>query len=624
MEMSPTILGIAGPLKGVIYVLTEEEVSIGRDSCNALSINDKALSRRHCVIAREETEFKISDLDSHNGTFVNDVPVKERLLKHEDQIKIGNSYFLFLYDRKPAIAAQEIQFDSGDLVTRSTIRLRLEEALSLMARDLSVIINISAAIHSLSDLKSLQHQLLKSILEIVPAQRGAVILADGNLDDSVSTFSLQRSSDASQPVVVSRTAVNLVLQEKVAILCDDILANTALSKSKSLIESRISSLLCAPLIYQNNAIGAIYLDTGEIGIRFNKNHLQMATSIGAIAASAIENARRLSWLERENERLQADIKIEHNMIGESAPMLQVYQFISRVAPTESTALICGESGTGKELAARAIHENSPRAGKPFVALNCAAITEGLLESELFGHEKGAFTGAIAQKKGKLELADGGTIFLDEIAELAPALQAKLLRVLQEREFERVGGTRTIKVDIRLIAATNKDLLEEIRAGNFRQDLYYRLNVVSLNMPPLRERAGDIQLLASYFVAKHSRICKRRVMGIASQARACLINYDWPGNVRELENAIERAVVLGNTDQIMPEDLPESIIDTAPYTGKATANYYELIKEAKRNVILNAIKRANGNYTEAAKLLGVHPNNLHRLIRTLDMKTLLTK
>ena len=208
-------------------------------------------------------------------------------------------------------------------------------------------------------------------------------------------------------------------------------------------------------------------------------------------------------------------------------------------------LIRGESGTGKELVARAIHRNSPRAGKPFVAINCAAVTETLLESEFFGHEKGSFTGAVAIKKGKLEAADGGTVFLDEIGELAPGLQAKLLRVLQEHEFERVGGTKTIKVDIRVIAATNRDLEAAISAGAFRQDLYYRLNVLTLETPSLRDRREDIPPLAAWFAQRFAKLTGRRIRGLSERTRACLLAYDWPGNVRELENAIERAVVLGS-------------------------------------------------------------------------------
>jgi Nif-specific regulatory protein len=243
----------------------------------------------------------------------------------------------------------------------------------------------------------------------------------------------------------------------------------------------------------------------------------------------------------------------------------------------------------------------------------------LLESELFGHERGAFTGAVSQKKGKLEVAEGGTIFLDEIGELALPMQAKLLRVLQEREFERVGGTRPIKLDVRLVAATNRDLKEASQTGAFRSDLYYRLNVVSLRMPTLRERREDIPLLAAFFANQHAEKVKRRVAGISPEARACLMHYNWPGNVRELENAIERAVVLGSTELINAEDLPESILDETAAAGEPANKLAEGLRIAKKMLIEKAIQQANGNYTEAAKLLGVHANHLFRLVRTLNLK-----
>jgi transcriptional regulator with GAF, ATPase, and Fis domain len=312
--------------------------------------------------------------------------------------------------------------------------------------------------------------------------------------------------------------------------------------------------------------------------------------------------------------------LQHNMVGESAAMKEVYHLLSRVAPTESTVLVGGESGTGKELVARAIHRNSPRANRPFVAINCAAIPEGLLESELFGYERGAFTGAAGQKKGRLERADGGVVFLDEIGELAPALQVKLLRVLQEREFERLGGSRPISIDIRLIAATNKDLAAAVRDRTFREDLYYRLNVVSLVLPKLRERPEDIPLLAEFFVGKFAVKCKVKTRKISPAAMAGLMNYNWPGNVRELENAIERALVLGVSDCILPEDLPASIAEKNPVPGAQEAKYHLAVTQLKKHLILSALQETQGSYTEAARILGVHANYLHRLVRNLNLRT----
>jgi Nif-specific regulatory protein len=257
--------------------------------------------------------------------------------------------------------------------------------------------------------------------------------------------------------------------------------------------------------------------------------------------------------------------------------------------------------------------------KVFVAVNCAALAESLLESELFGHEKGAFTGALNQRKGRLEFADGGTVFLDEIGELSPGLQTKLLRVLQEREFERVGGNKPIKVDIRVLAATNQDLNAAIANGAFRQDLFFRLNVVELKMPSLRTRPEDIPMLANYFAAKYAEKCNRRVVGISPGAQKLLQAYDWPGNVRELENAIERAVVMGSTEHILSEDLPEPLLEVGAFPGSSSSGYHDTLTHTKKQIILDALKKADGSYTEAAKLLGLHPNYLHRLVKNLNLK-----
>jgi Nif-specific regulatory protein len=622
--MNPRLVAIAGPLKGTTFPLSEEEVSIGRETSNRLCIRDPSISRRHCVIKKEGEQFKLTDLESLNSTFVNDMPVKDRLLEHGDHIKFGSSLFLFLLrDDEPVRTSSKVELDEGG-VTGDTIRVRVEDTIYQMTRDLSALMKIATTINSIRGLDAVQQQLLELVFEVAPAQRGAILLAGEGSEDFASVFGWDRHSGADRTVRVSRTIVHQVLKEGVAVLGNDVMENEAFGAAQSLIASQIRALLCVPLVLHDKVIGVIYLDTSDPASRFDKDHIHLLTAIAGIAAVALENARHLEWLEGENERLREDSRVETNMVGGSERMRQINQFIAKVAPTNATVLITGESGTGKELAARAIHANSPRANKPFVAVNCAAITETLLESELFGHEKGAFTGAIAQKKGRFEVADTGTIFLDEVGEMSPLLQTKLLRVLQEREFERVGGTRPIKVDIRIIAATNKDLEAAIEQGTFRQDLFYRLNVVQLSMPPLRDRREDIPLLASYFTANYSRKCKRQVVGISPEARARLINYDWPGNVRELENAIERAVVLGTTEFILPEDLPEAALEAETPASVPATKYHEAIAESKRQLIRKAVEQAGGNYTGAAKLLGVHPNYLHRLIRNMNLKTTLKK
>ena len=357
----------------------------------------------------------------------------------------------------------------------------------------------------------------------------------------------------------------------------------------------------------------------NLSVNLDESDLELLAVLERIAAASGEDIPEHGSLNNASQSSIADLKIEHDMVGQSVSMREVYRFISKVAPSASTVLIYGESGTGKELVARAIHQNSPRAEKPFLAINCAALTETLLESELFGHEKGSFTGALAQKKGRLEIADGGTVFLDELGELAQTLQAKLLRVLQERTFDRVGGTRPVKVDIRIIAATNKNLEDAVREGCFREDLYYRLNVVSLVMPPLRERREDITLLANYFTSKYGRQNGRQLSGISAAARSCLTDYYWPGNVRELENVIERAVVLGSSDMILQEDLPQALLEAESSNCTATTKYSDAVKESKKYSIIRAIEQSNGNYTAAAKLLGIHPNHLHRLVRNMNLR-----
>jgi transcriptional regulator with GAF, ATPase, and Fis domain len=632
--MNHRLVARDGPLKGSVFGLDTSEFSVGRNPSNRLSVSDPSLSRHHCVIAARGPQFEIRDLDSRNGTFVNGVPVRERVLADSDEIQIGNSLFLFLTEEEAAAPEPSVRLEERSPLSGATVVLRSEDSRYFqsekvatvtlpsvrVARDLKALVKISTTINSVRNLDLLERELMACILEVVPAARGAILLTGENPDEFSSVFSWDRASGAVPPFPVSGTVVRKVLGEKVGVLSADVTGDAALEDSRSLLLTETRSLLAVPLTVFDRVLGLIYLDTADPHARLDKDHLELMTAVAAVSAIALENARHVERLEDENRRLKAEINIEHNMVGESAPMRSVYRFVSRVAATDSTVLITGESGTGKELVARAIHRNSPRSAKPFVAINCAALTETLLESELFGHEKGAFTGAVAQKRGKLEVADGGTVFLDEMGELAPALQAKLLRVLQEREFERVGGTRAVHIDVRVIAATNRNLAESVKAGIFRQDLYYRLNVVSIEMPPLRQRREDIPLLAAYFAARSGERSKRHVRGVSPEARACLTNYEWPGNVRELENSIERAVVLGSSEFILPEDLPEAVLETEQPAGASIAQYHEAVAEAKKHVILRAVEQAGGNYTEAAKLLGVHPNYLHRLIRNMNLKT----
>ena len=602
--MRPRLVVTAGPAKDTVIPLTQEEASIGRDPNNAVAISDPSVSRKHCLLRREtDGRFQIADLESRNGTVVNGVTVKEQWLRHGDEIATGDSVFMFLVEEDDRVLpASRVEFDDRkptaetrvinpkDVVYLQPDRLLRElPSGSPLAPNLSALLKISRVVHAIRDLEELQAQLLDLIFEVVPAGRGAILLGDGANSAFNSLYARTRQAGQHQLVRVSRTVAHHVLKENVAILGVDIAASDALRDVESLAASEVRSLLCVPLSVFDRTIGCIYLDSTTSVNRFQEDHLQLMAAIAGISAVALDNARRAQWLEQENQRLSLEIRQEQNLVGESARVKEIVQFLARVGPTDSTVLIEGESGTGKELAARALHRNSHRSQKAFVAINCAAIPETLLESELFGHERGAFTGAASQKKGKLEVAEGGVVFLDEIGELAPALQVKLLRVLQERELERVGGTHPIKIDLRVIAATNRDLDEAVRKKEFRQDLYYRLAVVKLTMPPLREHREDIPMLTRHFIQKNAKRCKVKPKPVSREAMAALVSYDWPGNVRELENAIERALVMGSSDTILLEDLPESLVEQQPLSGMSEGRYHAGVKELKKSLIMNAVE-----------------------------------
>jgi len=607
--MEPRLVAVRGPLKGSILLLPEGRYSVGRHAKCSLHLDDGAVSREHCVFTRSGATCTLKDLESRNGTLVNGTPITEQKLDQGDEVRIGASVFCFLLANDKAVDPHGSDSKTRELRVEDAVYLSSAGQLSLppsarALHDLRTLLRVSTLLHSFRGLHDVQgtraseilHNHLSSLLlELIPAERGAVIIPG-------SPFSRDWTPDAA--------AVDRIVNERLALWLED-------ANGKGL------SVLGAPLVVRGEVAAVVYLESLDARRKFDEGHLQFLTAVAGMAASAWENATILSWLQEENERLATELKVEHDMVGVSPKLRELQRQIGKAAPSNSTVLILGESGTGKELVARAIHRNSLRAGGPFVAINCAALADTLLESELFGHEKGAFTSAIAAKKGKLELAEAGTVFLDEIGELSPLLQAKLLRVLQQREMERVGGVKTIKLDIRVIAATNRDLDDAVKKGAFRQDLYYRLNVVVLKAPTLRERPEDVLPLAEHFVRKYAQDCGRKIIGLAPEARAYLQGYSWPGNVRELENAIERAVVLGSSDSILAEDLPDQIRESRPAEVSAS-QYEEAIEAAKRQVVIKAFDQANYDHETAAKLLGLHPNYLHKLIRTMDLKTVIKR
>ena len=618
--MQPRLLVISGSQTGTVRPLIEGHISIGLDAGDELCPMDGVGARWQCRIDQVDGEFEIVDPGSHLGTFVNGIPVRHRIIVHGDTIRVGKSEFVFLVHDDETTGTGKILLNDGAPVAALTT-IPVEQAaapatfadqVGHMARDLTALYRISNIINSIRDRELLQRELLQLIFEVIPAESGAVLLfldLDGD-PSSIVTWNRQsgiRQPGAEKPIEIQRELVHRAIWERSAIFAGSLAG-----------ASDAPNVLCMPLVAVEKTIGVIYLTSSGPTPPFREDHLHFLEPVSRIAAVTLESILALDGLRCENQQLKAEMNPTGGMVGDSRQIRQVEDFTARVSRSESTVLIRGESGTGKEVVARAIHHKSPRADRPFVAINCAAIPETLFESELFGYEKGAFTGAAVMKKGKLEAAGEGTLFLDEVGELPSPMQAKLLRVLQQREFERVGGTQTIPFKARVLAATNKNLEQAIKAGEFRQDLYYRLNVVSVHVPPLREHREDISLLALYFAAKYAEKSKRPFKGISLEARRLLMGYSWPGNVRELENAIEHAFVLGLTEEILPEDLPEGMLEEQS-AALPRAGYHAALSEARKGLIRNALSEAKGSVAEAARILGIHPKYLHRLVRNLKMK-----
>ena len=608
------LIAIAGPLRGEVLPLTAGGTAIGRSTSNSISVSDIALSRSHCTIVFVDGAWRIRDSHSSNGTFVNGDRVAERTLADRDRIDLGESTFIFVQ------GAGSAEVPSVDELPSSVVA-RLDVTATAYAggeprtmpgaqaqQRLRALLALSTAVNALASDEALYERILDVLCEALPADQAAIVAVDRSGEAHVAAV---RQCNGTPAVALSRQVFTQAMHDRTGLL------------TREASSAPHQSIVCVPLVARERSIAAIHLTKSQPP-PFDEEHLQFATAVANVSAPALDNVRHVAWLREERVRLQRELGQNQLLVGHSAAMEHVYAMVAKVARSDATVLITGETGTGKELVARSLHGNSARAQRPFVAVNCAALTDTLLETELFGHERGAFTGAHTQKKGKLEVADGGTLFLDEIGELPAALQSKLLRALQLHEFDRVGGTRPIRVDIRVIAATNRDLAADVAAGRFRSDLYHRLNVIDIHVPPLRERRDDIPMLARFFVDRFARTAARQVRGIAPDALAYLMSYEWPGNVRELENTIERAIVLGWSDHIMATDLPEAVLEAAAPPGSERSRFHETVRDAKVRAIVEAFRDARGSYTETARLLGLNANYLHRLIKNLQLKQVLER
>jgi Nif-specific regulatory protein len=474
--------------------------------------------------------------------------------------------------------------------------------------------DISQIINSIQEPEELFDRVMDLVISTTNAERGLLMLKEPTAGElSVKVARNFQRKPIENPDEISQTILNQVLENGEAVLTSDAKTDPRFSGSESVMLYNILSIICVPLKKQETVIGLIYVDSRTTKNVFTERDKVFLAAFANMAAISIENARLQARLRQENLILKEEISRQYrfeNIVGQSPKFLTALGIVERVLDSSVPVLIQGESGTGKELVAKAIHYNGPRKENKFVAQYCGALPETLLESELFGYKKGAFTGASANKMGLFEVADGGTFFLDEIGDISPSIQAKLLRVLQDGEMRRVGDTQSMKVDVRVISATNRDLWQEVKAGRFREDLFYRLNVVTINLPSLRERQSDIPLLCRHFLLTSQAAQAKNIDQIETKAMELLMEYGWPGNIRELENAVSYAVVMAKSQTVRVSDLPEQIRNY-----KASAQPMvpgQSMRDMEKNFILATLKSFQGNRRKTAEQLGIS-------LRTLQYK-----
>jgi Nif-specific regulatory protein len=623
----PFLTIIEGPGIGNSFDLEAGEQVIGRELTADIPLNSLMVSRRHARVYQKDGQCFLQDLGSQNGTFVNGLPTDLHALAANDEIVIGEVVLNFsdslmsgtgVHSTLPSssdsavMSLTETIQSPPDHISRIVEPEQRWKRLPKDIRSLAVLNEFSQLVAKTQTMEQFLNRLLELVINATEADRGAVLLLNARSNQLSVRASRNRAGQAE--IQSSRSILRYVLKRGIGILSPSPFEDERFNASDSVTDLGLRAIICVPMRVRNRIIGIITLDSAE-GEDFQQQHLYLLNTVAAQAALFIDNLRLQENQKRANLGIRRSLQSENLVIGKSRRMREIIDVIKIVAPTDSTVLIRGESGSGKEVIARTIHRQSKRRDKPMIALNCGALSPTVLESELFGHEKGAFTGAIQQRLGRFELADGGTLFLDEISEMSLELQVRLLRVLQEQEFERVGGQKTIKVDVRIIAATNRDLIKAIRNSSFREDLYFRLKVIELEMPPLRERIDDIPLLAQHFLQSFAGEMGRPTPTLSQEALEAMKRYPWPGNIRELKNAIERAVVLTRDDVIQAGELPlTSHMGEDPEDAQ---DDYTLAGSEERQ-IRKVLRVTEWNKTQAAKLLGISRARLDRKIKDYDI------
>jgi transcriptional regulator with GAF, ATPase, and Fis domain len=637
------------------FVLYKPVTTLGRALGNDVAIPSKGIGETHIQILFDGRDFNLEEVDKQGEILINGKKKRRARLVHGDRLTLGDVDLSFsMFDEPQRVARPASHVPEGlpapAVISETQLHLTSQQLASLRK-----LYEFSEKLMTMKELEQLLESMLDAVIEVTGAEKGLILLnddafaAEAKKEVAVQPASVSAPTSASAPTpasapdgdelpapptstplgqrirasrnvkreaitetsgAISDSIVRKVIDTGRPVIVSDALSDSQFKTSESVLALRLSSVMCAPLVAQGLVQGVLYVGNDRVKGLFDRSQLDVLSIFAGQASLILQNAMLLNALRADKEKLVAELKDKRfgEIIGACPSMMEVFRKLQKVATTDISVLITGETGTGKELIAREIHRRSNRVTGPFVVINCGAIPENLIESELFGHVKGAFTGAIASRPGKFQAANGGTLFLDEIGELPLNLQVKLLRALQERVVFRVGDSKPEKVDIRVVAATNRVLEEEIRAGRFREDLYYRLNVVNIYLPGLRERGDDVLIIAKALLSKHCEELGSHVQGYTPQALAAIKKHPWPGNIRQLENRIKKALVLCDKSLLGPEDLDLGKEAETPILPLEKAK-----EEFQRKYVLEVLERNNGNRTQTARDLGVDPRTIFRYL-----------
>jgi transcriptional regulator with GAF, ATPase, and Fis domain len=623
------------------YVLLKPVSTIGRALGNDVAVPSKSLAETHAQVLFDGRDFNLEEVDKQGEILINGKKKRRARLVHGDRLTLGEVELTFSMFDEPTHQSRQ----SSPAIDPAAYGDPKRSTTSLQLSGLRKLFEFSEKLMTMRKLDDLLEAMLDAVIEVTGAEKGLILLMEGADGGAVApapptaestpgaapstpgddrpvpsrpegkpviraSRHVKRESITDTAGVISDSIVRRVLETGRPVIVSDALTDSQFGSSESVLALRLSSVMCAPLVTQGQVTGALYVGNDRVKGLFERSQLDVLSIFAGQASLIFQNAMLLSALRADKEKLAAELQDKRfgEIIGVCPSMMEVFRKLQKVSTTDISVLITGETGTGKELIAREIHRRSNRANGPFVVINCGAIPENLIESELFGHVKGAFTGAVGTRPGKFQVADKGTLFLDEIGELPLNLQVKLLRALQERVVYRVGDSKPEKVDIRVVAATNRVLEDEIRGGRFREDLYYRLNVVNVWLPPLRERGDDVLIIAKALLSKYADELHSAVQGFTPQALVAIKKHPWPGNIRQVENRIKKALVLCDKTLLSPEDL-----DLGQSSENAILPLEKAKEEFQRKYVLEVLERNNGNRTQTARDLGVDPRTIFRYL-----------